>query len=64
MNKYDNACFKNFISSGVLQIKMLEIGEAESIDMSDNPVDQKNSVYSLNASLSRRISILKINIEP
>ncbi len=64
LNKYDNACFKNFISSGVLQIKMLEIGEAESLDMSDNPVDQKNSVYSLNASLSRRISILKINIEP
>jgi methyl-accepting chemotaxis protein len=63
INQYSSGCLKGFISNGNLEFQLLEIGEDESQEISDNLNDLKNSVYSLKASYSRKISILKIKLE-
>lgn len=62
LSQYDSGFFKTYISSGKFIIKELEIGEDENAEVSDNPNDQKNSVYSLKASYARRIAILKVEM--
>lgn len=62
INQFESGFFKPYLASGKFQISELDIGEDESTEVSDNPNDLKNSVYSLKACNARRISILKIEI--
>ena len=52
---------KGFIKSGELRIIELPFGENKSDkSVSDNPKDRKNSVYSKDAMLERKIEIVEI----
>jgi len=60
---YDNMLFSPFLNSGFLQIIELPLGESKSIkEVSDNPNDRLNSIYSLDAILERRIEIIDIKL--
>ena len=60
---YDNMSFSSFLNSGYLQIIELPLGENKSTkEVSDNPYDKLNSIYSLDAILERRIEIIDIKL--
>ena len=60
---YDNMSFSSFLNSGYLQIIELPFGENKSTkEVSDNPYDKLNSIYSLDAILERRIEIIDIKL--
>ena len=60
---YENMLFSPFLNSGFLQIIELPLGESKSIkEVSDNPNDRLNSIYSLDAILERRIEIIDIKL--
>jgi len=61
INDYKNGSLKNHLSDGNLKIIELPYGENKSDKrVSDNPMDRKNSVYSKNAMLERKIEIVEI----
>ena len=61
INDYKNGALKNHLSDGNLRIIELPYGENRSDKkVSDNPKDRKNSVYSKNAMLERKIEIVEI----
>ena len=58
---YKNGAMKEYVDSGKLKIIELPIGEAESPNnISDNPYDRKNSVFSLEASYQRKVVIKEV----
>jgi len=61
INTFENGQLKSFLSNGNLKIIELPFGENQSQkNVSDNPKDQKNSVYSKEAMLERKIEIVEI----
>jgi len=60
---YENNAFLPFLKSGFLQIIELPYGESKPIKkISDNPNDRRNSIYSLDAILERRIEIIDVKL--
>ncbi len=58
---YKGGVFKRFIDQGLLKVTMAPYGEKLSNSgVSDNPRDQKNSIYSVPASLERRVEIIEL----
>ena len=52
-------------SNPVLQLEILPLGEETAqIGLSDNPLDQQHSVYSLSACLERRLEIIGVEMVP
>ena len=61
INEYKNGALKEHLNNGSLRIIELPFGENRSDKkVSDNPKDRKNSVYSKNAMLERKIEIVEI----
>ena len=61
INDYENGSLKKHLKNGRLKIIKLPFGENKSDkNVSDNPTDRKNSVYSKEAMLERKIEIVKI----
>ena len=61
INTFENGQLKSFLSNGNLKIIELPFGENRSQkNVSDNPKDRKNSVYSKEAMLERKIEIVEI----
>ena len=61
INTFENGQLKPFLSNGNLKIIELPYGENQSQkNVSDNPKDRKNSVYSKEAMLERKIEIVEI----
>ena len=61
INTFDNDQLKFFINNGNLKIIELPFGENQSQkNVSDNPKDRRNSVYSKDAMLERKIEIVEI----
>jgi len=61
LDDFENGQLKGFIKSGELKIIELPFGENKSDkSVSDNPKDRKNSVYSKDAMLERKIEIVEI----
>jgi hypothetical protein len=61
INTFDNGQLKFFLDNGNLQIIELPFGENQSQkNVSDNPKDRRNSVYSKDAMLERKIEIVEI----
>ena len=61
INTFENGQLKSFLSNGNLKIIELPFGENQSQkNVSDNPKDRKNSVYSKEAMLERKIEIVEI----
>ena len=61
INNYENGSLKKHLKNGRLKIITLPFGENKSDkNVSDNPTDRKNSVYSKEAMLERKIEIVKI----
>ena len=64
MEQYKRGVFIPFIQQGQLVIIELPIGEAQvNNDVSDNPNDLRQSVYSLSAARERKLEIRSITIE-
>ena len=61
INNFKNGALKEHLYNGSLKIIELPFGENKSDKkVSDNPKDRKNSVYSKNAMLERKIEIVEI----
>ena len=61
INTFENGQLKSFLNNGNLKIIELPFGENQSQkNVSDNPKDRKNSVYSKEAMLERKIEIVEI----
>ena len=61
INTFDNGHLKFFLNNGNLKIIELPFGENQSKkNVSDNPKDRRNSVYSKDAMLERKIEIVEI----
>lgn len=59
---YDNGVFKTYLDSGALQIELDNYGETRSpAHISDNFNDERESIYSISASLERRVEIISIS---
>lgn len=64
LNEYNSGVLLDYIDSGQLKIRELPLGETQvKIGVSDNPLDRRNSVYSIKAAKERRIEILSILVE-
>jgi len=60
---YQNAVLSKHLKSGDLVITQLPLGESKvSEKTSDDPKDKKNSIYSLDAMLERKIEIVNIRL--
>ncbi len=58
MTKYEGGCFLPYMENGSLAIVKTPQGKDKAASgVSDNPNDQRNSVYALSAALERRIQI-------
>ena len=58
---YNGGIFKKFIDQGFLKVTEAPYGEQlSSGGISDNPQDDKNSIYSVPASLERRVEIIEL----
>ena len=58
---YNGGVFKKFIDQGFLKVSEAPYGEKLSNNgVSDNPRDDKNSIYSIPASLERRVEIIEL----
>ncbi len=58
---YNGGVFKKFIQQGFLKVTEAPYGEQLSNNgVSDNPRDRKNSIYSISASLERRVEIIEL----
>ena len=61
INDYENGSLIKYLENGKLKIIKLPFGENKSDkNVSDSPTDRKNSVYSKEAMLERKIEIVKI----
>ncbi|MGC6470533.1 MAG: tetratricopeptide repeat protein [Flavobacteriales bacterium] len=61
---YNDSSLSPFMSNGQLSISELPLGETQvDMDVSDNPNDRRNSVYSIKAARERRIEIQSILVE-
>jgi hypothetical protein len=61
INTFDNGQLKFFLDNRNLKIIELPFGENQSQkNVSDNPKDRRNSVYSKDAMLERKIEIVEI----
>ena len=61
ISSFKNGLIKDYLQNGYLIIKQLPFGEDKSeTNVSDNPKDRKNSVYSKDAMLERKIEIVEI----
>ena len=60
---YQNAVLSKHLKSGDLVITQLPLGESKvSEKTSDDPKDKRNSIYSLDAMLERKIEIVNIRL--
>ncbi len=63
LSAYDGGSLKKYIKNGDLELKIKPLGESESsTSVSDDSHDLKRSIYSLEASKSRRVVIKDIQI--
>ena len=63
-NRFKNGIFNSFIQSGQLQISERPLGEAHTpAGISDDLWDRRMSVYSVDASMERRVEIIDLKIE-
>ena len=63
LNNYQDGIFLPYIESEQLKITELPFGESQvQVDVSDNPNDRRQSVYSIAAARERRIEIQSISI--
>ena len=61
VNNFKNGALKEYLDNRSIKIVELPFGENRSDKkVSDNPKDRKNSVYSKNAMLERKIEIVEI----
>ena len=61
ISSYKNGLIKDYLQNGYLKIKQLPFGEDKSEkNVSDNPKDKRNSIYSIDAILERKIEIVEI----
>ena len=61
VNNFKNGALKEYLHNRSIKIVELPFGENRSDKkVSDNPKDRKNSVYSKNAMLERKIEIVEI----
>lgn len=59
---YKNKAMEKYVESGLLNIVLISHGESKAPqEISDNPNDRKNSVYSLDASRQRKVEIVEVN---
>jgi len=59
---YKNNAMEKYVESGLLNIVLISHGESKAPqEISDNPNDRKNSVYSLDASRQRKVEIVEVN---
>lgn len=64
LSEYKDGVLLPFFKNGQLKINELPMGETKaSIEVSDNPNDRRQSVYSINAARERRIEIQSISID-
>ena len=62
-NRFQNGVFNQFIQSGQLQISERPLGEAQTpTGISDDLWDRRMSVYSVEASMERRVEIIDLKI--
>ena len=63
LRKYNNGIFEGYIQNGQLKVSTVPYGETTSGNsVSDNPKDQRKSIYSVDASLERRAEILEVRL--
>ena len=61
MSNFENGELNYYIKNGSLKIIKLPFGENKSKNsVSDNPQDEKQSIYSIDAMLERKIEIVEI----
>lgn len=61
---YNDSSLSSYMLNGQLSISELPMGETQvDMDVSDNPNDRRNSVYSIKAARERRIEIQSILVE-
>ncbi len=64
LKEYDNGIILPYLKTGQLKIEQIPFGEYNANQLtSDNPNDQKQSVYSRNAALERKIEINSVTLE-
>jgi len=62
-NEYNNGKLKQYIKSGQLKFELIAYGKTlANKNVSDDPKDQRNSVYSPAASLERKIQIIAVSV--
>jgi len=61
INRWGGGALLKFVNDGSLKITFKSYGEAEVMPgVSDNPADIKNSIYGLDASRERRVTIIEV----
>lgn len=64
IKNYQNGVLNSYISSGKLVIQHSPMGESTApVNVSDNPSDSKNSVFSPSAAAERRVEVISISIK-
>ena len=64
LSAFSDSSLYTYLQNGQLQIYELPLGETQvDMDVSDNPNDKRNSIYSIKASRERRIEIQSIAVE-
>ena len=64
LSAFSDSSLYTYLQNGQLQIYELPLGETQvNMDVSDNPNDKRNSIYSIKASRERRIEIQSISVE-
>ena len=64
LSDFENGVLLPYFENGQLKINELPMGESKaSVEVSDNPNDRRQSVYSINAATERRIDIQSISVE-
>jgi len=61
INRWGGGALLPFVNDGSLKITFKSYGEAEAQPgVSDNPADIKNSIYGLDASRERKVTIIEV----
>jgi len=64
LKMYNNGVLLPYLEEGQLSVVELPLGETQvNMEVSDNPNDRRNSVYSIKAARERRIEIQSISVE-
>lgn len=62
-NEYNNGVLKQYIKNNQIKLELIAYGKTlANKDVSDDPNDQRNSVYSPAASLERKIQIIAVQV--